>query len=92
MSVMMMPIVTCICSWRRAEQVIQNVNDGANVPFGSTVSVLKSRIQRAAERAGIHTFAMVMHALYYSALPTSRIFLDLIIKKYVKFRVFAVAS
>lgn len=75
--VMMMPIVTCGCSWRRAQQVIQNVNNGADVTFRPAVSVLKGRIQSAAECAGVHTFAMMMHTLYYGPLSASRILLNL---------------
>lgn len=75
MPMMMMPIVTCRCSWRRAEQIIQNMNDSADISLGSSVSVLKSRVQSTAECAGIYTFAMMMHTLYYGALSASRILL-----------------
>lgn len=51
------------------------MNDGADVSFRSTVSVLESWVQSAAERARVDTLAMVMHALYYRALPTSRVLL-----------------
>lgn len=83
MPMMMMPVVACGCGWCRAEQVIQDVNDGANVPLRPTVSVLKGWVQRAAERAGIHALAMMMHTLYYRALPASRVFLNL--KRHVRF-------
>lgn len=75
MPVMMMPIVTRGCSWRGTQQVIQNVNDGADVTLRSAVPVLQCRIQCAAERTRIHTLPMVMHALYYRALPASRVLL-----------------
>lgn len=83
MPVMMMPVVACRCGRCRAEQVIQDVNDGANVPLRPTVSVLEGRVQRAAERAGIHALAMMMHTLYYRALPASRVLLNL--KIHVRF-------
>lgn len=75
MPVMMMPVVACGCGWCRAEQVIQDVNDGANVPLRPTVSVLEGWVQSAAERAGIHALAVMMHTLYYRALPASRVLL-----------------
>lgn len=77
MPVMMMPVVACGCGRCRAEQVIQNVNDSANVPLRPTVSVLQGWVQSAAERAGIHALAMMMHTLYYRALPASRVLLNL---------------
>lgn len=83
MSVMVMPVMACRCSWRRAQQVIQNVNDGADVTFGPTVSVLKGRVQGTAERAGVHTFAVVMHTFYYGPLSASRILLNLRKKGFV---------
>lgn len=72
---MMMPVVACGCSRCRAEQIIQNVNDGTDVPLWSTVSVLEGRVQSAAERAGVDTLTVMMHTLYYCALPTSRVLL-----------------
>lgn len=83
MPVMMMPVVACGCGRCRAEQVIQDVNDGANVPLRPTVSVLEGWVQRAAERAGIHTLAVMMHTLYYCALPASRVLLNL--KRHIRF-------
>lgn len=74
---MMMPVVACGCSRRRAKQIIQNVNNGADVPLRPTVSVLEGWIQSAAERAGVDTLAVMMHTLYYCALPTSRVLLVL---------------
>lgn len=86
MPVMMMPIVACGCGRCRAEQVIQDVNDGANVPLRPTVSILEGWIQSAAECAGIHAFAMMMHTLYYCALPASRVLLNL--KRHIRFCTF----
>lgn len=77
MPMMMMPVVACGCSRRRTEQIVQNVNDGADVPLWSTVSVLKGWVQSAAERAGVDTLTVMMHTLYYRALPTSRVLLIL---------------
>lgn len=53
------------------------MNDGADVPLRSTVSVLEGWVQSAAEGAGVDTLAVVMHTLYYRALPTSRVLLIL---------------
>lgn len=75
MPMMMMPIVACGCSRRRAEQIIQNVNDGADVPLRPTVSILESWVQSATERAGVDALTVMMHTLYYRALPTSRVLL-----------------
>lgn len=83
MPMMMMPVVACGCGRCRAEQVIQDVNDGANVSLRPTVSILEGWVQRAAERTGIHALAMMMHTLYYSALPASRVLLNL--KRHVRF-------
>jgi len=90
MPVMMMPIVTCRCGRCRAEQVIQDMNDGANVSLRSTMSVLEGWVQSAAERAGIHAFAMMMHTLYYRALSASRILLNL--KRYVRLCIVSINS
>jgi len=83
MPMMMMPVVACGCGRCRAEQVIQDVNDGTNVPLRPTVSILEGWVQSAAKRAGIHAFAMMMHTLYYCALPASCVLLNL--KRYVRF-------
>jgi len=85
MPMMMMPVMACRCGRRRAEQVIQNVNDSADISLRSAVSILKGRVQSAAERAGIDTLTMMMHTFYYRALPASRVLLKL--KEYVKFLV-----
>lgn len=76
MPMMMMPVMACGCR-RRAEQIIQNVNDGADVPLRPTVSILKGWVQSATERAGINALTMMMHTLYYRALPASRVLLIL---------------
>lgn len=77
MPVMMMPVMACGCGRRRTEQVIQNVNDSADISLRSAVPILKGRVQSAAECAGIHTLAMMMHTLYYRTLPASCVLLKL---------------
>ena len=46
----------------RTEKVIQDVNDGGDVPLGLAVGVLQGRIQRAGKGARVHALAVVVHA------------------------------
>ena len=45
----------------RAQQVIQNVHNCGNIPFGLAVGVLQRRVQRAREGAAVHTLAVMVH-------------------------------
>lgn len=71
----MVPKVTCGGSWRCAQQVIENVNNGTYITLRTPVSVLESWVQGSAERARIHTLSVVMHTLYDCTLPASCVLL-----------------
>lgn len=75
LSPMMMPVVSGSGCWCGAQQVVENVNDGADVTLRSAMAVLQRGIQRAAERARVNTLAVVMHTFDYCPLSAPCIFL-----------------
>lgn len=64
------PVVTGRRGRGRAEQVVQDVDDGADVALGPTVPILQRWVESAAESARVHALPVVMHALYYRSLAT----------------------
>lgn len=74
----LMPVVPVVAGGRRgrgAQQVVQDVDYGADVALGPTVPVLQRGVQRAAERARVHALAVVVHRLDYRSLAALRVLL-----------------
>lgn len=63
------------CGRGRAQQVVEDVDDGADVALGPAVPVLQGRVQGAAERARVDALAVVVHRLDYRSLSALRVLL-----------------
>ena len=47
----------------RAQQVVQDVDNGGDVPLGLAVGVLEGGVEGAGEGAGVHALPVVVHRL-----------------------------
>ena len=52
----------------RAQQVVEDVHNGGDVPLGLPVGVLQRGVEGPAEGAGVDALAVVVHRLYYRPL------------------------
>jgi hypothetical protein len=69
------PVVAGAGSRCCAQQVVQYVDNCADVAFGPAVAVLERGVQGAAERPRVHALAVVVHALDDRALAPLRVLL-----------------
>ena len=55
-----------------AQQVVEDVDDGGDVPLGLAISVLQGWVEGAGEGSAVHSLAVVVHGLYDGALAVGR--------------------